>query len=63
MKTYVKPHAGIADCAKKLAQSFMKHWWRHATKKDLTQIQIAKSVQLQTARVWRESFLMVLAGE
>jgi len=62
MNTYAKPHKGVLDAAKKLAQNYMKHWWRHANKRDLTNIKIAKSVQVQTANVWRQEFLLVLMG-
>lgn len=55
VNAYAKPHAGVAAAAKKLAQDYMKHWWKHATKKDLTKIQIYENVRLNTARVWRSA--------
>ena len=52
---YARPHAGVAAASKKLAQEYMKHWWKHATKKDLTRIQIYENVRLNTARQWRSA--------
>lgn len=55
LNAYAKPHAGVASAAKKLAQEYMKHWWKHATKKDLTKIQIYENVRITVALKWKLS--------
>ncbi len=49
---YSKPHPGVLSAAKKLAQEYMKHWWKHATKRDLTKIQIYENVRIDVALKW-----------
>lgn len=59
---YAKPHAGVVSASKKLAQEYMKHWWKHATKKDLTKIQINESVRKTVAVKWKPEIRMALAN-
>ena len=63
METLVRPQAGFAGLAKmgmKLAQRYIQHWWRHASKKDLENPRVAEGVRIVVSRNFKIEMEMVI---
>jgi hypothetical protein len=48
-RTIVRPGSGIKSLAKKLGRKFIKHWWKHATQRNLEDVKIYDSVKVTIA--------------
>ena len=58
MKLYLQPRAGfkgLVVMGRKLAQRYVRHWWKHATQADLENPKIAEAVRAQIAANFRVS--------
>lgn len=61
-ESIVRPGSGIKPLAKKLAQRFIKHWWKHATQRDLEDVKVYESVRISIARNLKSRFEFVVQG-
>lgn len=61
-RTVARPGSGIKSMARKLGQRFVKHWWKHATQKDLDDVRIYESVRVAIAQALRRHFDGVSQG-
>lgn len=48
-RTIVRPGSGIKSLAQKLGRKFIKHWWKHATQRNLEAVKIYDSVRVAIA--------------
>lgn len=58
MKLYLQPRAGfkgLKAMGKKLAQRYLRHWWKHATQKDLEDPKVAEAVRSRIAANFRSN--------
>ncbi|MCW7537982.1 hypothetical protein OOT46_08985 [Aquabacterium sp. A7-Y] len=63
METFARPQAGfkgLLKMGKKLAQRYMKHWWKHAKQSDLENPRVAEAVRRAIAYNFRQSIDMVI---
>ncbi|MEC4720968.1 hypothetical protein RY831_17515 [Noviherbaspirillum sp. CPCC 100848] len=61
-ESIARPGSGIKPLTKKLAQRFIKHWWIHATQRDLEDAKVYESVRSSIARNLRSRFEFVVQG-
>lgn len=52
----------VKKLGKRLAQRFLRHWWKHATEKDLMDVKIYESVRAKIAVNFRTAMEEYLAG-
>ncbi|MCW7538827.1 hypothetical protein OOT46_13345 [Aquabacterium sp. A7-Y] len=55
-ETVMNPRSGfkgLASMGKKLAKRYLRHWWKHATAKDLENPRVAEAVRVAIARNYR----------
>lgn len=57
-----RPSAPMSIVIKKLARNYAKHWWKHATRKNLEDAAIYNSVRLAVARNFGSELDLFLAG-
>ncbi|MBO9646936.1 MAG: hypothetical protein J7605_00380 [Variovorax sp.] len=57
-----RPSAPMSMVIKKLARGYAKHWWKHATRKNLEDAAIYNSVRLAVARNFGSELEMFLGG-
>jgi len=55
-RTVAKPGKGIVSMARKLGQRFVKHWWKHATQSDLSEVRIYETVRVAISNALRRHF-------
>jgi len=56
------PSKNLTSLGKKLARNFVKHWWKHATQKDLMEAKIYETVRRQVSNQYRSQFELRLEG-
>ena len=62
LQTVAMPSKGLAKTGRKLAERFAKHWFKHATRKDLENVRIYESVRVEVARQYRTQFELLGDG-
>jgi hypothetical protein len=63
--TITNPRGGLKAMAKKLARSYVKHWWKHTQQIDLQDARIYETVRAAVARNFRtpiEEFVQGVAS-
>jgi hypothetical protein len=53
LESVVNPGKSLASFGQKLARSFMRNWWKHATIKNLNEAKVAESVRKAIANTLR----------
>lgn len=61
-RTIFSPGKNVASFSRKLALRFMRHWWKHATQRDLAHAKIYESVRLIVAGALAQQFKLLLDG-
>lgn len=56
------PGAGVKKVLQKFGKKALKHWFKHATAKDLMQIKIYETVRRQLELNFKTTFKMILNG-
>jgi hypothetical protein len=63
LNTVLRPQAGfkgLASMGRKLAKSYVKHWWKHASQDDLKNPRVAEAVRRDIARNFKSEVEMLI---
>lgn len=61
-ETIVRPGSGVKPLARKLAQKFVKHWWKHTKQRDLGDVKVYESIRNSIAQNLKPRFELVVHG-